>query len=122
MSKKLKLNDITTYTVMPGQTHIPEEERTFFRLLPHPQYNDTTLIATYSPNRAHKDREDRERLLEKLRQKMDSSSEESTVKNVISNSGYKKYTTIKAGSLITINEEATGRYIMGWISWNCCSK
>lgn len=106
MSKKLNLNDIATYTAMPNQEHIPQEERTFFRLLPHPQYSDTTLIATYSPNRAHKDREDRNRLLTKLRKKIDNSSEEATVKNVISNAGYKKYTTIKAGSLITINKEA----------------
>lgn len=106
MSKKLKLNDITTYTAMPNQDHIPEEERTFFRLLPHPQYSDTTLIATYSPSRAYKDREDRNRLLAKLRKKIDSSSEEATIKNVISNGGYKKYTTVKACSLPTINEEA----------------
>jgi transposase len=106
MSKKLKLNDITTYMAMPNQDHIPEEERTFFRLLPHPQYSDTTLIATYSPNRAYKDREDRERLLAKLRKKIDTSSEEATIKNVISNGGYKKYTTVKTGSMITINEEA----------------
>ena len=106
MSKKLKLNDITTYTVMPNQDHIPEEERTYFRLLPHPQYSDATLISTYSPNRAYKDREDRNRLLAKLRKKIDNSSEEATIKNVISNGGYKKYTTVKAGSMITINEEA----------------
>jgi len=106
MSKKLKLNDITCYTAMPNQDHIPEEERTFYRLLPHPQYSDTTLIATYSPSRAYKDREDRERLLMKLRKKIDNSGDEATIKNVISNGGYKKYTTVKAGSLITINEEA----------------
>jgi transposase len=106
MSKKLKLNDIATYTAMPNQDHIPEEERTFFRLLSHPQYSDTTLIATYSPSRAHKDREDRERLLAKLRKKIDNSSDETTIKNVISNGGYKKFTTVKAGSLITINEKA----------------
>lgn len=106
MSKKLKLNDITTYTLMPNQEHIPEDERTLFRLLPHPQYSDTTLICTYSPSRAYKDREDRNRLLAKLRQKIDHSSEEATIKNVISNAGYKKYTTVKSGSLITINEEA----------------
>jgi transposase len=106
MSNKLKLNDITSYTAMPNQDHIPEEERTFYRLLPHPQYSDTTLIATYSPSRAHKDREDRDRLLTKLRKKIDNSSEEAAIKNVISNGGYKKYTTIKTGSLITINEEA----------------
>ena len=106
MSKKLKLNDLATYTAMPNQDHIPEEERTFFRLLPHPQYSDTTLISTYSPSRAHKDREDRDRLLAKLRKKIDNSSEESTVKNVISNGAYKKFTTVKAGSMITINEKA----------------
>ena len=106
MSKKLKLNDITTYTVMPNQDYIPEEERAYFRLLPHPQYKDATLISTYNPSRAYKDREDRNRLLTKLRKKIDNSSEEASIKNVISNKGYKKYTTVKADSVITINEEA----------------
>jgi transposase len=106
MSKKLKLNDITKYIALPNQDKTPEEERVLFYALPHPQYNNATLIATYSPARAAKDLEDRNRLLEKLRKKIASSSEEATVKNVISNGGYKKYTTVKAGSLITINEEA----------------
>src|SRR5262249_42855726 len=34
------------------------------------------------------------------------SSDEKTVKKVISNSGYKKYTNVKKGSLITINQKA----------------
>lgn len=106
MSKKLELNDIMKYTPLPNQDHIPDEEKTLFYTLPHPQYTNSTLIATYSPARAAKDREDRSRLLEKLRKKIDNSSEEATIKNVISNGNYKKYTTIKPGSLITINEEA----------------
>jgi transposase len=72
----------------------------------HPQYPDTMLIATYSPSRAKKDRDDRERLISKLKNKLSDSSDEASIKKIISNGGYKKYTNIKEGSLLTINEKA----------------
>lgn len=106
MPKKLKINDLSNYKPLLSQETIPEEEKVLVRAMEHPQYPDTLLIATYSPNRAAKDKEDRDRLIEKLSAKINHSSGETTVKNVISNSGYKKYTNIKKGSLITINQEA----------------
>jgi transposase len=45
-------------------------------------------------------------LIEKLKKKLASSSDESSVKKVISNGGYKKFTNIKEGSLVTLNEKA----------------
>lgn len=73
ISKKLKINDLSAYSILPNQEIIPEEEKVRFRTMTHPQYADTLLIATYSPSRAKKDREDRERLIEKLRMKLSNS-------------------------------------------------
>ncbi|HSX38811.1 MAG TPA: IS1634 family transposase [Chlamydiales bacterium] len=105
MKKSLKLNDRLLCKPLPNQIHFPEEERVLFRTLPHPQYADTLLIITYSPGRAAKDKEDRERLLEKLREKLDSSTDEASLKKVISNAGYKKYTNIKKGSSLELNQK-----------------
>lgn len=105
MTKSLKLNDHLLCKPLPNQMHFPEEERVLFRTLPHPQYADTLLIITYSPSRAAKDKEDRERLLEKLREKLDSSTDEASLKKVISNAGYKKYTNIKKGSSLELNQK-----------------
>jgi transposase len=106
ISKKLKINDLSAYIPLPNQENIPETERVLFRTLEHPQYEDTLLIATYNPNRAAKDKQDRERLLEKLYNKITDSPDEASIKKVISNSGYKKYTTVKTGSSIVINQAA----------------
>ncbi len=69
----------------------------------HPNYSDSTLIITYSPKRAEKDRKDRERVLEKMVGKL--SSEEGSVKKLISNAAYKKFTEVKKGSKITMNQK-----------------
>lgn len=106
MSKNLKLNDRSLCNPLPNQMQFPEEERVLFRTQPHPQYSDTLLIVTYSPSRAAKDKEDRERLLEKLRDKFEKSSDETALKTVISNSGYKKYVTVKKGSSFELNQAA----------------
>jgi transposase len=108
MSKKLKINDLSTYSLLPNQENVPEEEKILFRVLEHPQYADTELIVTYSPRRAEKDKKDRERLIEKLINKL-KSEDETSIKKVISNSGYKKYTNVKEGSLVTINQEAVDK-------------
>jgi transposase len=105
MAKKLQLNTLIDYTVLPGQEDLPKEEQILVRTLPHPQYPDAQLIITYSPARAKKDALDRERLLEKLNSKLTGTSE-SSIKKVISNGGYKRYTTVKEGSLVTLNERA----------------
>lgn len=106
LSKKLKINDLREYTYLPNQESIPDCEKVLFYTMPHPQYKDTNLIVSYSPNRAVKDKADRERLIEKLKNKISHENEKSSIKKVISNSGYKKYTNVKEGSSITINEKA----------------
>jgi hypothetical protein len=63
-------------------------------------------VATYSPDRAWKDRDDRERLLEKLKKKI-SCSDETSVKNVISNRGYKKYLKVSIGSSLIFEDKVT---------------
>jgi len=105
ISKKLKINDRSKYTPLPNQENIPDEDKILIYKTPHPQYTDTMLVSTYSPDRAWKDRDDRERLLEKLKKKI-SCSDEASVKNVISNGGYKKYLKVLTGSSLVLNEEA----------------
>lgn len=107
IAKKFKINDLTEYKLLPGQELIQEDdERVLFRTMQHPQYQDTLLIATFSPKRARKDKEDRERLIEKLRKKLTGCSDEAAIKKMICNGGYKKFTDVKAGSLLSINEKA----------------
>lgn len=106
MSKEFALNDLSKYEELPGQGQLAQEERIKVRVLPHPQYADTDLIITHSQARAQKDRSDRERLLEKLRDKMEGTKPEMSVKQVISNHGYKKFTTVEKGSKVSINKKA----------------
>jgi hypothetical protein len=108
MSKKLCINDLSKYKPMPGQETVAQEDKVLFYTTPHPQYADTTLVVTYSPDRAWKDKNDRERLLEKLKKKI-SPSNEASIKNVVSNSGYKKYLKIAAGSSVELNEESIAK-------------
>lgn len=106
LSKKWKVNDLSKYTPLPNQEGLSEEEKILVCTMEHPQYSNTLLISTYSPQRAKKDREDRVRLIEKLRKKLSGCSEESAIKKTISNSGYKKFTNVKEGSVLIINENA----------------
>lgn len=106
ISKKFKINDVTEYRPLPNQENVPEDEKVLFRTLKHPQYDETLLVVTYSPLRAEKDRKDRERLLEKLTKKLSTSSDEASIKKVMSNGGYKKFTNVKKGSQVAINQKA----------------
>ena len=106
IAKKHNINDLSKYIPLPNQSDLPQEERVLFRTLEHPQYKDTLLIATYSPSRAAKDCQDRERLLEKLQNKITDTPGEGAVKKMISNAGYKKYITVKAGSSVELNASA----------------
>lgn len=106
ISKKFKINDLSKYTSLPNQETVPEEERVLVHTMEHPQYPDTLLISTYSPKRVKKDKEDRERLIEKLKSKLSGCSNETAIKKVICNGGYKKFTDVKEGSLLTISEKA----------------
>jgi transposase len=106
ISKKFNINNLEEYKLLPNQEFIPEDERILVRTMDHPQYPNSLLITTYSPKRAKKDREDRERLIEKLSKKLSGSSDEASIKKVICNGGYKKFTSVKEGSLLSINEKA----------------
>lgn len=106
MSKTLKINDLSAYAPLPGQETVSDDDRVCVRVMEHPKYADTELIITYSPNRAKKDRDDRERLLEKLKNKLSEDTGEANIKKMISNGGYKKYTTVEKGALLTLNEKA----------------
>ncbi len=104
ISEKHEINDLSSYQPLPYQESAPEDERLLFRTMDHPQYPNTVLISTYSPARAEKDRRDRERLLEKLCEKLGDTPNESSVKKVITNSGYKKYLSVKNGSKVVLNQ------------------
>jgi hypothetical protein len=99
LTDELHVNDLSVFTKLNDN----DEDGVLFRTMDHPNYADSTLIITYSPKRAEKDRKDRERLLEKMMGKL--SSEEGSVKKLISNAAYKKFTTVKKGSKITLNQK-----------------
>ncbi len=46
MSKKLNLNDLSFYELLPNQKDVLEEEKILFRTMDHPQHKKTTLIIT----------------------------------------------------------------------------
>jgi len=60
------------------------------------------LIVTHSNKRAEKDRIDREKAVEKVKQKLEKSH---TPQSLISNYGYKKYITIDGNAQLQINKE-----------------
>ena len=77
-----------------------------YQVLEHPNFPDCDLVVTYSQSRANKDKKDRERLLEKLNTKLESGHDKASVKKMISNSGYKKFTNVKEGSQVILNKKA----------------
>ena len=101
ISKKFKINDISLYKELPNQKNIPKEERVLYYAIEHPQYNKTLLISTYSPSRAKKDKEDRERYLEKLQRKLNL-SEKISIKKILN----KKYFSISKEATISLNQKA----------------
>jgi len=67
-------------------------------------YNNKKLIVNYSSKRALKDRSDREKKIEKLKKKLQRSS---NPKSYLLNSGYRKYLKVKGN--ISLNEEEIGK-------------
>jgi transposase len=106
MSKSLKINDLSTYSDLYQQGLSEEDDKVLVRTMAHPQYKDTLLIATHSSARARKDKDDRDRLIEKLRKKLSGDDDGASIKKIISNSGYKKFTDVQEGSSVRIDEEA----------------
>ena len=64
------------------------------------------LIVTHNTKRAEKDRKDREKSLEKLRQKLEKSK---NPKSLISNYGYKKFLTVDGDIKVMVDEEKLKR-------------
>jgi len=106
LSKSHNINDLTKCSPLPNQDNVPQDEKILFRTLEHPKYKDTVLIVTYSPCRAKKDKYDRDKLVEKLKAKLTEDPDENSIKKVISNGGYKKYTNTKSGSALSLNQDA----------------
>jgi transposase len=102
LPEQLHINDLSLFKKL-NETD-KDEEATFVRVMDHPKYPDSTLIITYNSQRAAKDRKDRERLLEKMMSKL--SSPEGSIKKLISNAAYKKFTTVKKGAAIALNQQA----------------
>lgn len=65
-------------------------------------YKGRKLLVTHSLNRARKDKADREKGIEKLRNKL---KKHKTPKEYLSNQGYKKYLQVEGKSKISLNEE-----------------
>lgn len=99
LPERLHVNDLSSFAKLNEN----DEDPVLFKTMDHPNYSDSTLIITYSPKRAEKDRKDRERVLEKMMGKL--RSEEGSVKKLISNAAYKKFTVVKKGSKITLNQK-----------------
>ena len=64
--------------------------------------NNLRLLVTYSPNRAAKDKYDREKAIEQVKKRLAKSK---NPKSLLNNYGYKKYITIEGETSISINEE-----------------
>lgn len=77
------------------------------REVPHPTRKDSRLILCFSEKRARKDKRDRERLLKKLRARIEK-KKKSSPEDFISNRGVKKYIEVSGGS-VTLSAEAIAR-------------
>ena len=106
MARSLKINDLSTYSTLHEQESFEKSDEVLIRTIDHPQYKDTLLIATHSSARAQRDKDDRDRLIDKLRKKLSSNDDGASIKKIISNSGYKKFTSVQKGSAIRIDEGA----------------
>lgn len=102
LPERLHINDHSSFSKL--NENDKDEEAVLFKAMDHPKYPDSTLIVTYSPQRAEKDRKDRERMMEKMMGKL--STEEGSIKKLISNASYKKFTVVKKGSAVTLNQNA----------------
>jgi transposase len=79
-----------------------ENEGEILRIAAYPYTKTRRLIVSHSTKRAEKDRRDREKAIEKLRQKLEKSTKP---ESLISNYGYKKYLTVDGEVQVRVNEE-----------------
>ena len=83
-----------------------EKEGEILRIAAYPYTHDRRLIVSHSTKRADKDRKDREKAIERLRQKLDKSQKP---ESLISNYGYKKYITVDGEVQVRVNEDKLDR-------------
>jgi transposase len=83
-----------------------EKDGEILRIATFPYTNNRRLIVSHSTGRAEKDRKDREKAIEKLRQKLEKSKKP---ESLISNYGYKKYLTMDGEVQVRVNEEKLER-------------
>jgi transposase len=79
-----------------------EKEGEILRIATYAYTKTRRLIVSHSNKRAEKDRKDREKSIEKLRQKLEKSKKP---ESLISNYGYKKYLTVEGDVQVRVNEE-----------------
>jgi len=82
------------------------EEKEILRIATFSYSDRRRLIVTHNTKRAEKDRRDREKSVEKLRQKLEKSK---NPQSLISNYGYKKYLTADGEVQVRVNEEKLER-------------
>jgi len=76
-----------------------DDEISRYRII---KLGDRSLCVSYSSKRASKDQKDRERLVKKLKKKLETCK---NAKNLINKNGYLKYSEITGRAIATINEE-----------------
>ena len=83
-----------------------EKDGEVLRIATYSYTKKRRLIVTHSTKRAEKDRKDREKSIEKLRQKLEKSKKP---ESLISNYGYKKYLAVDGDVQVRINEDKLER-------------
>jgi transposase len=83
-----------------------EKDGEVLRIVDYSYTKKCRLIVTHNTKRAEKDRRDREKSIEKLRQKLEKSK---NPKSLISNYGYKKFLTVDGDIKVQVDEEKLER-------------
>jgi len=83
-----------------------EKDGEVLRIVTYSYTKNRRLIVTHNTKRAEKDRRDREKSIEKLRQKLEKSK---NPKSLISNYGYKKFLTVDGDIKVMVDEEKLER-------------
>jgi transposase len=96
-----KILDNTDY-VKKVKTEKDGQDKEILRIATYAYTKKRRLIVTHNTKRASKDSKDREKSVEKLRQKLEKTK---NPQSLISNYGYKKYLTVDGDVKVSVNEE-----------------
>lgn len=104
VSSRLKnLPKATLEKVLDKSQYIDATDQSEIKFLDHPVQKDKRLIVSWCPKRAAKDEHDRQKMLDKLTSKLEKSQ---NPKNLLNNSGYKKYVSVQGHASLTLNQAA----------------